>query len=88
MENTRLWSTSGNSGNVYVHHGDHNKAGATKKWTADKEYTSDMNDISFNTFYTTEASETTAEPQPVHNIMLVMMYIGGETREYYEKVYH
>ena len=70
-----------------MHQGDKDRSGAAHSVFEVPNVVLHLNKSSVHNLSTTPTGEAETEAYPTHNIVPVMIYIGGETRDYYEYIY-
>ena len=81
-EKTVISSTKGCGGDVYVHHG---SDGDTTVQEASIKLPVEFNDTIRDLSTAISGDASSEEYCPAHNLIPVMIYIGGVTRNYYEQ---
>lgn len=82
IENTRIRSTDARGGKINTHHARKTDEG---EWSDPFEFDIDLGQIAFDPPLSTTYDGGSTEPNyPTHNIVPIMIYVGGETRNYYE----
>lgn len=79
LNKTELKTTSDFGGRVYIHHGNDKLGTKDTDWRTSNVNIADAK--FFPAIYTTETGESTGEPKPEHDIIPIMIYIGGERPE-------
>lgn len=84
LANTKFRSCSDNGKKNNIHHGPDDST----NWSNPIDIECKFNQIEFSPpLSTSEAGSTAAENYPTHQLIPIMMYIGGETRRYYEQLH-
>ncbi len=81
--NYKIWSTSGFGGGVWIHQG--NFTGKGEVVTIDG-VTANLGTQALKGVHTSKASTASQDPYPTHSLIPLMIYIGGESLSYYEKL--
>lgn len=76
----KIWTTRGNGGTNWIHHG---KSGKEKVVNVDNVMVQ-FGSEALNKIKTNDAASDAQDPYPTHDLIPLMIYIGGETLEYYE----
>lgn len=82
----KIWTTSGYGGGIWIHQGDPNKEGAKQNIVDVKGVTANLGTEALKDVHTSKASTASQDPYPTHTLIPLMIYIGGESLSYYEKL--
>ena len=83
--NTKIRSTDRNGSKINVHHGN---IVEHKNWSDPFEFDVTFDNIKFDPALTTTEDGSVESPNyPTHNVVPIMIYIGGETRSFYENLH-
>lgn len=78
----KLWTTSGNGGPSWIHEG----APGIEKVVKVDNVMVELGTEALNRIKTTDSATESQEPYPTHDLIPLMIYVGGETLEYYENL--
>jgi hypothetical protein len=76
----KIWTTTGNGGTEWIHTG----ASGVEKTVEVKNVIAELGSRLLNNVKTEFVGTNTGNPYPTHNLLPLMIYIGGESLKFYE----